>query len=194
MQTHLRNTFLAGILGAVPLAVTAFVIWWVDHQTRAISDVLLGRPIPGVGVLIALAAIYLVGVLITSLIGKALLRILDRVLGKIPVLRELYGAWKQVLLTPGGTEGIYAKVALIRDESGQAMLMGFTSGLPIEGDPTSLCVFVPNAPNPVVGRVYFVKRTNCTFVEMAAEDAFKMLLSSGNYVPPALGSATALVT
>jgi uncharacterized membrane protein len=190
MQKHLRNTFLAGVLGAVPLAVTAFVIWWVDHQTRAISEVVFKRPIPGVGVLIALAAIYLVGLLITSLIGKAVLRILDRVLRKIPVLRELYAAWKQVLITPGGTEGIYAKVALIPDESGQALLMGFTSGQPVEGDPSTLCVFVPNSPNPVVGRLYFVKRAKCRLVDMSTEDAFKMLLSSGNYVPAALGTVT----
>ncbi len=191
MQKHLRNTFLAGILAVVPLAVTVFVIWWVDNRTRAISEVLLGRQTPFLGVLIAVVVIYLVGLVATSLIGRTLLKMLDRALVHVPVLRAVYASWKQIALTPGGTEGTFSKVALIPDESGRMHLLGFTSGRSVQGDDDTLCVFVPNTPNPVVGRLYLVRREVCRMLDLSAEEAFKIILSSGNYLPGALGIATA---
>ena len=116
---------------------------------------------------------------------------LDRVLRRVPVLRELYSAWKQVALTPGGTEGVFSHVVLIPiDETGGRHVLGFTSGRPIERDPGSICVFVPAAPNPLTGRMYFVKCDRCVNVDLSTEEAFKILLSTGNYVPPALGAAS----
>jgi uncharacterized membrane protein len=56
LNNHLRKTFLAGIFAAVPVVVTAFVIWYVDHNTRIISDKLFGRPIPFVGIVVAVVA------------------------------------------------------------------------------------------------------------------------------------------
>ena len=46
LQKHLRNTFLAGIFSAVPLAVTVFIVWWVETRTRPISKLLFHREIP----------------------------------------------------------------------------------------------------------------------------------------------------
>src|SRR4051794_8280891 len=87
IQDHLRKTFLAGIFAAVPVAVTLFICWYVDSKTRYISQVLFGRPIPVVGILIALAAIYLCGLVGTTLLGKWLLKLLDRLLVRVPGLR-----------------------------------------------------------------------------------------------------------
>ena len=151
---------------------------------------LFKREWPVVGILVAIAAIYLTGLVATSLIGRYALGLLDRSLGRLPVVRQLYSGWKQIALTPGGTEGVFSKVALIPDESGQMMLLGFTSGRGIEGDPETLCVFVPNSPTPVMGRLYFVRREKCRMVEMSTEEAFKVLLSTGNYTPPKLGEMT----
>jgi uncharacterized membrane protein len=46
------------------------------------------------------------------------------------------------------------------------------------------CVFVPNSPNPITGRLYFVPAELCTFTDISVEEAFKVILSTGNYVPP----------
>lgn len=191
LQNHLRNTFLAGIFAAIPIAVTVFIVWWVESKTRPISHWLLGREIPFVGVAIALAAIYASGLVATTLLGKVLLRIIDLTLQRLPVVRQLYNGWKQVALTPGGTEGIFSKVAMIPDEAGQTLLLGFTSGRPLEGQPNVLCVFVPASPNPVNGRLYFVRRETCQLVDLSTEEAFKIILSTGNYVPRQIGAAAA---
>jgi uncharacterized membrane protein len=178
VQNHLRKTFLAGIFAAMPIAVTGFVVWYVDAKTRILSRELFGANVPFLGVLVAVVAIYLLGFVVTSLIGRFVLGAADRLLGRLPLLKPVYQTWKQVVLTPG--EGIFARVVLVADETGRMEMLGFTSGVPA-GE--RLCVFVPAAPNPTSGRLYFVRREHCRMLEMSSEEAFKMILSGGSYVP-----------
>lgn len=188
LNNHLRKTFLAGIFAAVPIVVTAFVIWYVDHNTRIISDKLFGKPIPLVGIVVAVVAIYLGGLIATTLLGKWIIGLVDRLLSRLPGFRQLYSAWKQIALTPGGGEGMFAKVVLVAEVSPHTRTLGFTSGQPVEGAPDTLCVFVPNAPNPLQGRLLFVERSRCAILDVSAEDAFKMILSTGNYLPEGVGA------
>jgi uncharacterized membrane protein len=185
VQAHLRNTFLAGAFAAVPIAGTAFVLWYVDAQTRFISKKFFNINVPFLGVAMALVAIYLLGLIVTSLLGKLLLRAADAILGRLPVLKPLYQAWKQVALTSG--EGVFAKVVLISaDDAHNASMLGFTSGQPTTPGGDTLCVFVPAAPNPTSGRLYFVQRDCCRILAMSTEEAFKMILSGGSYIPGGL--------
>jgi uncharacterized membrane protein len=190
LQKHLRNTFLAGIFAAVPLAATAFIAWWLEYHTRPISKWVLRHEVPGVGILIAVTAIYLSGLVTTTLLGKFVLGIIDALLLRVPIIRTVYLAWKQIALTPGGgTEGVFSKVALIPHDSGGSLMLGFTSARAIEGYPDIVCVFVPSCPNPVMGRLHFVDRRICQLVDMTTEEAFKIVLSTGNYLPQPLGAA-----
>ncbi|HLL91125.1 MAG TPA: DUF502 domain-containing protein [Tepidisphaeraceae bacterium] len=189
LGTHLRNTFLAGVFAVIPVAVTAFVLWYVEDKTRFVSLALFRHYVPLVGVVLAVLLIYGLGLFVTSVVGRFVLRLADRLLSRIPVLRDLYQAWKQVSLTPGGREGMYAKVVLVPSDTGRHHLLGFTDGEAIAGTADTWCVFVPNVPNPVTGRLLFVNRGDCRVLGIGTEEAFKFLLSSGNYVPPEVGAA-----
>jgi uncharacterized membrane protein len=190
-QRHLRQTFLAGIFAVVPVAVTIFIVYWVNLKTSIITAWLFPKhPIPFVGVAVAIAAIYFTGLLATSLLGKFFLRLIDKLLIRLPGFRQLYTAWKQIALTPGGTEGVFSKVVMIPDETGGLHMLGFCNGRTIEGDQNTYCVFVPAAPNPINGRLFFVRREKCQFLDVTPEEAFKVILSTGNYVPPGVGEAT----
>lgn len=186
IQVHVRNKLVAGALAAIPVAVTVFILWYVDSWARA----LLGLHTPLVGIAIALGAIYLLGVFVTSLVGQFLLGIADGLLRRLPGLRDLYRAWKQVALTTDSHEGIFARVVLVPDESGAMRMLGFTSGRPVEGDPGLWCVFVPASPNPTSGRLFFVPVERCLTIDMRPQEALKLIISGGNYVPPAIGAAT----
>jgi uncharacterized membrane protein len=188
IQKHLRNTFLAGIFAVIPVAVTVFLVIQVDVWTRGISQYLFGRAIPLVGAVIAIAAVYLAGLFVTISLGKLLLGWFDRVLQRLPLIKPLYTAWKQVSLTPGGGEGMFAKVVLVPDETGQMRTLGFTSGDSVPNDPNTICVFVPNSPNPIQGKLYFVARDKVQFTSLSSDEAFKLLLSTGNYVPDELAT------
>ena len=185
LQKHVRNTFLAGLFAATPLAVTGFVLWYVNGKT---SELLHIRT-PFVALLITLAAIYLLGLIVTSIVGRFILGRVDRMLSRLPVVRDIYQAWKHVSLTPGGREGIYGRTVLVRDTGGSQFTLGFCSGVTVEGSEDLLCVFVPMAPNPVTGRIIFAPRAACNLLDLPVEEAFKIILSSGNYVPRELGAA-----
>jgi uncharacterized membrane protein len=178
---HLRSTFLAGVFAAVPIVVTGVAVWYADAHTRVLSRRLFGLDAPLLGVLIALAAIYVLGLGVTSIVGRSVLRAADWILIRVPLLKPVYQAWKQVVLAPG--EGIFAKVVLIVDESARMDVLGFTSGRPTSPGGRTLCVFVPAAPNPTSGRLYFVARERCRMLDVSPEEAFKMILSGGSYVP-----------
>jgi uncharacterized membrane protein len=195
VQRHLRNTFLAGIFAAIPVGATIFLIWYVENATRApLRRLFDGKfDIPFIGIPITLGLIYLLGVAVRSIVGKWLLGLLDKLLLRLPLLKELYQAWKQIAVTPGGSEGMYAKVVLVTLE-GDARVLAFTSGENVPGDADTVCVFVPNTPNPVLGRLYFVARHKVQTLDMTAEEAFKFLLSTANYIPPEIGAATCVVS
>ena len=104
-------------------------------------------------------------------------------LSHVPMVGQVYMSWKQIALTPGGTEGTFSHVVLLPDETGLMKWLGFTSRRVVEGPVPSYCVFVPNAPNPITGRLYIVPIEKCMILTMSVEEAFKLILSTGNYVP-----------
>jgi uncharacterized membrane protein len=187
IKAHFERKFLAGALAAIPVAVTAFILWYIDNELRR----LLPIRYPAVGILLALVAIYLLGVFVTSLIGRYMLRAVDWTLNHLPGLRELYRPWKQIAVTPDLNTGVFARVVMIPDETGRMRMLGFTSGRPIEGTGDTLCVFVPASPNPTSGRLYFVPTQECRFLTVGAHEALKFIISGGNYVPEAVGASLA---
>jgi uncharacterized membrane protein len=187
LQVHLRNKLVAGALAAIPLAVTVFILWYVDSKARTIFRV--DQPFVGIG--IALAGLYLLGLFVTSFVGQFLLGAVDAVLRRLPGLRDLYRSWKQVALTTDTHDGIFAHVVLIPGDGGSRML-GFTSARGVEGDPVTWCVFVPASPNPTSGRLFFVPSRSCLLVDMSSQEALKLVISGGSYVPAAIGAATSM--
>jgi uncharacterized membrane protein len=187
IQVHLRNKLVAGALAAIPLVVTIFILWWVDSKARGIFGV--DQPFVGIG--IAIVGLYLLGLFVTSFVGQFLLGAVDAVLRRLPGLRDLYRSWKQVALTSDTREGIFAHVVLIPGDGGTRVL-GFTSAKGIEGDPAIWCVFVPASPNPTSGRLFFVPAKECLLVGMSSQEALKLVISGGSYVPGAIGAATSV--
>lgn len=182
VQNHLKKTMLSGAFAAIPIAITIAIVVYIEHMTRAPLQA-IGINIPGLGIVLALMLIYLTGLFVSSLVGRFFLRQLDQLLQRLPFLRDLYKAWKQISFTPGGGEGIYSKVVLVPDGRGAQHVIGFSSMESIGAQSETVAVFVPNAPNPVTGRVAFIKRADVIELPLTAEEAFKILLSSGNYVP-----------
>jgi len=183
IQTHFRNKMVAGALAAIPVALTAFILWYVDSKARS----LIGLRYPLAGLAVGVVSLYLLGLFVTSLVGRWVLTGADMLLVHIPGLRDLYQSWKQVAFSPEGDEGIFARVVLIPDETGRLRMMGFSMRRPLEGDPETTCVFVPNAPNPTTGRLYFAPTRECVVLDLPTRVALKVLISGGNYVPAEIG-------
>ena len=89
LTAHFRSKFLAGVLAAIPIGITIFVVVYVDAFTQRIFPL----PYPFVGLAAGLVLIYFLGVFVTSLVGRHVLRLFDRVLGRLPGLRDFYRTW-----------------------------------------------------------------------------------------------------
>ena len=187
LRAHLRNTFLTGVVVAIPLVATALVIFYAEFYTRAPLKA-VGFDYPGLGIVLAIGTLYLVGLFVSSLVGRFIVWLVDTSLIRVPVLKNLYHAWKQISFTPAGGKGIFTKVVLVPDGTGQLFWLGFSSGEPAATDTELCCVFIPQAPNPLVGRVAFVRQSDLVVLDLSVYEGFKMLISSGNYKPLALGA------
>jgi uncharacterized membrane protein len=181
---HFRNKFVAGMFAAVPVAVVVFVAVWVEAKTRVLADP-LGLKFPGLGIVIALVGVYLLGVVVTSVLGRFFLRLANAVLRRVPGLRLLYQGWKDLLVVSPEQAGMFHQAVLVPVGEGRSQL-GFTSGRTLPGDPASICVFLPHIPNPFSGRLVVVPKAACLPLKMSVEEALKYQLSSGNYLPPSL--------
>jgi uncharacterized membrane protein len=185
---HLRNKLLAGLFSLIPIAIAVYAALWIEDHTKVLTTP-LGIHFPGLGFLIAVVGLYVLGLLITSFVGRLVLRLMNEVLRKVPGVNLLYQAWKDVLVVSPDKTGTFHQVVLV-PMGGQCAQLGFTSGEPLPGDPASICVLVPNVPSPFSGRLLVVRRDACVPLKLSIEEALKYQLSTGNYLPTELvGSA-----
>ena len=185
LPTHLRNKFLAGALAAGPLVVLVWGAVWLEQHTRPLAEP-FGIHFPGLGILMAVAGVYLLGVLVTSVLGAIALRLADRFLVRIPGFNLLYQAWKDVLVLPPSKASIFSHVVLVPDPDRNAAQLGFICGEGLPTDSRTCCVFLPSVPNPLSGELHLVGRETCVPLAVSVQEAFKFLLSNGNYLPAGL--------
>jgi uncharacterized membrane protein len=181
---HLRNKFGAGLLAAVPLVVVVVGAVWIETHTKPLADV-LGLSFPGLGVVLAVVGVYLLGLVVTSILGKFLLYGFDRLLEHVPGFRYLYHAWKEILVVSPSRSSMFHRVVLVARANRRVGQIGFTSGEGVPGDPETMSVFLPNVP-PLSGRLKLVHKSCCLPLKISVPEAFKFLLSTGNYVPAAM--------
>jgi uncharacterized membrane protein len=201
---RLRNYFLTGLVIAAPLFLTVYItrtfVEWIDGMVVPLIpgpyrfDERLPFAIPGFGVLVALVLITLMGFLTANFIGRRLLLAGESLLGRMPIIRNLYGGLKQVFETVvSRPANAFKQVALIEYPRDGTWSLAFiaadargsigdhvTGGDP---DEESVSVFLPTSPNPTNGFLFFVKKSELVLLDMTVEDALKMIISAGLLSP-----------
>jgi uncharacterized membrane protein len=186
--SHIRNKLVAGVFAAIPLVICIYVAMWLETHTKVLTAP-LGFHFPGLGFLIVLVGVYLLGVAVTSYLGRFSLKLLDWAVGKVPGLKIVAKVWKDVLVVSPEKSGMFHQAVLVPVE-GNNHQVGFTSGQDLPGAADHLCVFLPNLPNPFAGKLIVVRRSVCTPLDLTVEEALKYQLSSGNYLPRGLAVKT----
>jgi len=195
-----RANFVAGILVTAPVAITLYAVWavvsWFDREVvplipeRYSPETYLDFPLPGLGLLIAVVALYLIGAMTAGLFGRYLMGIGERLLARVPVVRSIYSATKQIAETVLAKQSkAFREVALIEYPRKGTWTMGFITGSPtaeiIENTAEDVVsVFVPTTPVPSAGFLLFVPRTEIVVLDMTVEEGLKMVVSLGMVAPP----------
>jgi uncharacterized membrane protein len=198
--SSLRKNLVAGILVFVPVAVTVWFVYFawelINRPLVALFDWLLGEaagPLttPGVGLFVIMAAIYLLGLIARSFVGRWIVNVTDAVLERLPVIRTVYKALKQILgaIFSGG-EGRFRDVVLFEYPRKGIYSIGFvtsaTLGEPQEKTQEQMVnVFLPTTPNPTSGFLLLVPRTQVRYLSMSSEEAVRFIISGGMVQPQA---------
>jgi len=196
----LKKYFLTGLVVLGPLGMTVLVVQWVvGVMERLILNLLpdalqpstlFGRYIPGFGVIGTLLLVLLVGMLTTNFLGRTLVAWSERLMGKIPLIKGIYGLFRQVTDTLlSKDKGGFRKVVLVEYPRRGLWSIGFITGIS-EGElqqvtPHRLInVFLPTAPLPTSGFYVLVPEEDVLELQMSIDEAFKLVVSGGMVNPP----------
>ncbi len=196
LKRHFKSKLITGILTLIPLGVTFFVLsflfttidgWLKPIMAPIMSGVLEERYQIGMGVLATILLVYLVGLIVSNFLGQKLLGAGEKILTKIPIVREVYAPIKQVvqmaLIHSDGNK--FKQAVAIRTPGSPIRVIGFVTGeFHEEGNPAPvISVFVPTSPNPTTGVLLFCDPEIVYETNMKVETAMKMLISGGIIAP-----------
>lgn len=186
----LGNRLLAGILFAIPLVVTYWVLSFGYGLVTGLSDPWLkafGIYFPGAGFAITLLAFVGLGLMATHVIGRRVLDRFELFMLRVPVAGAIYSGAKQVLLT---IQGVGAspkpkRAVVVEYFLPGSYLFGYATGHFTEAGHgrEMTTVFVPTAPNPTTGLIIAVPSDKVRDCDLSMEEATKMLVSGGLIMP-----------
>jgi uncharacterized membrane protein len=188
----LRRSFITGFFVTVPLFITVAAFIWifsvVDSGTSPLYDRLMGRRVPGLGIVSTAAAILLVGAVANNVLGKRLLNRGESILLKVPLFRTIYAPVKQLVVafSPDNEYG-FKQVVMLEGKYGY--VLGFlTKEFTVEkarGTEQLLAVYVPTN-HLYMGDIVVCERARATFPAITVEEGIRIFLTGGMALPDRL--------
>ena len=195
----IRSWFITGILVLTPIILTVYVAWafitFVDNLVVPIvpngyrPSNYLPFSIPGLGLIIVFTFTTLVGSLASGLFGRTLIRIWENILNRMPVVRSVYSAIKQILETVMAAQSdAFRQAVLVQYPRKDIWAIGFVTGS-TKGEvgkyvsEKMINVFMPTTPNPTSGFLLFFPEKDLIYLKMSVEDALKLVVSGGMVIP-----------
>ena len=201
LLASLRASFLTGIVVIAPIGLTAYLIWtvvgWIDGFVLPFvpsayrPEQYIGIDIRGVGVIFFLLFTIMVGWVAKGLIGRSLISWAESLVDRMPVVRTVYNGLKQIAETVfAQSETNFDKACLVEYPRKGIWAIAFIStgtkgelSRRIPRDEALVSVFLPTTPNPTSGFLLFVPRSDVIELDMAVEDAAKLVISAGLVYP-----------
>ena len=195
-----RAYFFAGILVTAPIFLTFYLAWlfigFVDSKVTPLIPVkynpetYLPFALPGLGLVILVLALMLVGALMAGFMGRLWTRLSERMLSRMPVIRSIYSALKQIFETVLADHSAAFREAVLVEYPRRgiwaiAFITGRTEG-EVQNVTEEECtnIFLPTTPNPTSGFLLFVPKKDLIPLSMTVEEAIKMVISGGIITPP----------
>ncbi|OLC45822.1 MAG: hypothetical protein AUH43_15225 [Acidobacteria bacterium 13_1_40CM_65_14] len=187
----LRRSFITGFFVTVPLFISVAAIIWifnvVDSTTTPLYDRLLGRRIPGLGLVSTVIVLVLVGAFARNVIGRRILQRTEGWLLRVPVFRTIYAPVRQLIaaFNPDNEYG-FKRVVMIEDPRKGYALGFLTREFTVDrghGPEALIAVFVPTN-HLYLGDIVICPRERATFPDISVEDGIRIFLTGGMALPP----------
>jgi uncharacterized membrane protein len=154
----------------------------VDGLLGRLLPALIGRAIPGLGLVTSIVVIFIIGALATNVLGRRIVGLFERLLLRVPLARSIYSATKSISDTLFlQRRAAFQRPVLVQWPRQGMYTLGFVTGT-TEGLPAGergLNVFVVTTPNPTTGFLMLVPEREAAALEMSVEDALKIVMSGG---------------
>jgi uncharacterized membrane protein len=191
---------IAGILVTAPIGLTVWLAWafitWIDDRVMPLipleyhPETYLPFSIPGLGLFFVIIGLVLVGAFTANLLGRTFLRISERILDRMPIIRGIYATIKQVFETILSHQSdAFRQVVLVEYPRRGIWALGFLTGETL-GEVQNLTkervlnIFLPTTPNPTSGFLLFIPEDDIIILDMTVEEGIKMVMSGGIVTPP----------
>ena len=204
---RLRTYLVTGILIAAPISITVWLAWQIvtffDVRVRPLippgwnPESQLPFAIPGIGVVIVLLVLILLGMFVAGFVGRWALATGENLLNRVPIVRSIYKALKQVFETLFSKQSMaFREVVLIEYPRRNVYAIAFVTGghselLEAGAAQKIINVFLPSTPNPTSGFLLFVSPDDAVVLSMSVEEAMKMIVSGGLLTPESKSEAAA---
>jgi uncharacterized membrane protein len=186
----LRRRFITGFFVTIPLVISVAAIVWIfgiiDRLTAPLATRVLGREVPGLGLLVTLLVVLAVGTLATNVIGRRVVARGEEWLLRIPGFRTIYAPVKQLVVafSPDNEYG-FKRVVMIEDPK-RGMVMGFlTKEFTVDrgaGAEPLVAVYVPTN-HLYLGDVAIYPRSSVFFPDVSVEEGIRIFLTGGMSLP-----------
>ncbi len=193
-ELHVQGRIVAGLLEMAPLLVTVLVIVFIVGYADLMRDLpfISDQPwdFPGLGLIIIIAAAYLVGITIATPPGRKLMQLKDVILGNIPVVRTVFGVTKQAITSFSGQFN-FSRVVFVEWPREGMVAMGFVTGQvhSADGEKSMVAVYIPTVPNPTSGNMAFVIEDDIMETNLTVDEAMKLVFSGGIVLPKSIALA-----
>ncbi len=197
--SRLRTYFLTGIVITAPIAITIYLTYvFVDFVDANVTPLIPARynpetylpfSVPGLGLFVAVLVLILIGFLTANFLGRSLLHFGERIVARMPVVRSIYKALKQIIETVlAQSSSSFREVVLFEYPRKGIWAIAFVTS-EVKGEvadldeETMISVFLPTTPNPTSGFLLFVPKRDLKFLDMSVEEGVKLVISAGMIWP-----------
>lgn len=198
---RLKARMASGLVVLIPLVVTIAVIRFVFNFTSGILLPFLDPALAtwpaaaraALSLAILLVVIYVLGEIAAQAVGRRLLALGEAIVLKVPFVKVVYSASKQVVGTFQGSKSqAFKSVVFVEFPHPGTRSIGFvTSRMQREDGSDWHLVFVPTTPNPTTGFLQFVPVDRVVPANMSVEDGVKLVMSLGVLTPDQWNTAPA---
>ena len=188
----ISNNFFKGILISAPIIITLYIAWGLIKFFDKKASPLLGTfpfEIPGFGLITVFIFFAIIGFITTGLFGRIFSTFIEKVLSKMPVLRNIYSGLKQLFeAILSKKSNSFREVVLLEYPRKGIWAMGFLTG-ETKGEVNRKMknhmanIFLPTTPNPTSGFLLFVPKKDILRLTMTVEEGIKMIISAGMLTP-----------
>lgn len=177
---HITKCVIAGIVAILPVGGLVLTVAYLESLISSSGLSKLAFYFPGMGLLLAVLSIYLVGLTVSTFVGKWFWSTCDAMLNKLPALGKLYQSLKQILGYGEGDDAIFHETVLITspDKVGEELGL-ITNSITLPDGEMRYVVFVPGSPNPTAGRLIITQPGHVRKIPATTNEALRVLVALG---------------